>query len=40
MKMQEDTEITGYIKLRLWVEALDADDMDLFVKVEKRRPSG
>lgn len=40
MRMQEDTEITGYIKLRLWVEALDAGDMDLFVKVEKRRPSG
>lgn len=40
MKMAEDTEILGYMKLRLWVEALDHDDMDLFVKVEKRRPSG
>lgn len=40
MKMTENTEITGYMKLRLWVEALDCDDMDLFVKVEKRRPSG
>lgn len=39
-KMQEDTEITGYMKLRLWVEAPDGDDMDLAVKVEKRRPSG
>lgn len=38
MKMQDDTEITGYMKLRLWVSALDNDDMDLFVKVEKRRP--
>lgn len=40
MKMTEDTEICGYIKLRLWVEALDHDDMDLFVKLEKRRPGG
>lgn len=40
MKMAADTEILGYMKLRLWVEALDHDDMDLFVKVEKRRPSG
>lgn len=40
MKMTEDTEILGYMKLRLWVEALDHDDMDLFVKLEKRRPCG
>lgn len=40
MKMAADTEILGYMKLRLWVEALDHDDMDLFVKVEKHRPSG
>ena len=40
MKMAEDTEILGYMKLRLWVEALDHDDMDLYVTVEKRRPSG
>ncbi len=40
MRMTEDTEITGYIKLRLWVSALDHDDMDLLVKVEKRRPCG
>ncbi len=32
--------ITGYMKLRLWVEAPDHDDMDLFVNIEKRRPSG
>jgi predicted acyl esterase len=31
----EDTELTGYMKLRLWVEADDADDMDLFVYVSK-----
>ena len=40
MKMPEDTEICGYIKLRLWVEAPDHDDMDLAVTLEKRRPSG
>lgn len=40
MKLPEDTEITGYIKLRLWVEAPDHDDMDLFVTLEKRRPCG
>ncbi len=40
MKITEDTEITGYMKLRLWVSAPDNDDMDLFVKVEKRRPCG
>lgn len=31
----EDSEITGYMKLRLWVEAVGADDMDLFVAVKK-----
>ncbi|MBT2187387.1 CocE/NonD family hydrolase [Sphingobium nicotianae] len=30
-----DTEITGYMKLRLWVEAQGADDMDLFVAIQK-----
>jgi putative CocE/NonD family hydrolase len=32
-----DTEFTGPMALRLWVEAHDADDMDLFVGVEKWR---
>lgn len=36
MKMTEDMEINRYIKLRLWVSALDHDDMDLSVKLEKR----
>lgn len=31
----QDTEITGYMKLRLTVEAVGADDMDLFVGVQK-----
>lgn len=30
-----DTELTGYMKLKLWVAALEADDMDLFVAVKK-----
>jgi predicted acyl esterase len=33
----EDTEITGPMALRLWVEAHGADDVDLFVGVEKWR---
>jgi uncharacterized protein len=32
-----DTEITGPMALRLWVEAHGADDIDLFVGVEKWR---
>lgn len=32
----EDTELTGYMKLKLWVEAKGADDMELSVSVEKR----
>jgi len=35
MKMNEDTELTGYMKLRLWVQAPDHDDMDIEVKIEK-----
>ncbi len=31
----EDTELTGYMKVKLWVSAKDADDMDLFVMVKK-----
>lgn len=31
----EDTELTGYFKLKLWVEAEGADDMDLFAAVQK-----
>jgi uncharacterized protein len=27
--------LTGHMKLRLWVEAIGADDMDLFVAIEK-----
>jgi predicted acyl esterase len=30
-----DTELTGYMKAKLWVSAKEADDMDLFVVVKK-----
>jgi len=34
-EFQKETELTGYMKLKLWVEAGGADDMDLFVAIEK-----
>jgi uncharacterized protein len=36
----EETELTGYMKLRLWVEAEGNDDMDLFVAVQKLDEKG
>lgn len=39
-RMDKPTEITGYMKLHLWVSAPDHDDMDLSVKVEKLSPEG
>lgn len=36
----EDTELTGYFKLKLWVEAQDADDLDLFASVQKFDTAG
>lgn len=35
-----DTEVTGYINLKLWVEARGHDDMDLFAFVRKIDRSG
>lgn len=35
VKFSEDTEITGNMKLKLWVAASAGDDMDLFVAVDK-----
>jgi len=35
-----DTQLTGHMKLRLWVEADGGDDMDLFVAVEKHDRDG
>jgi uncharacterized protein len=34
-QFDEQTELTGYMKLKLWVKADGSDDMDLFVAVEK-----
>ncbi len=34
-RFDHETVIVGYPKARLWVEARDADDMDLFVLVQK-----
>ena len=35
VKFDRDTELTGYMNLRLWVEAEGSDDMDLAVEVQK-----
>ncbi|ANE45260.1 acyl esterase [Paenibacillus swuensis] len=35
-----DTELTGNMKLKLWVSAEDADDMDLFVGIKKLNRRG
>jgi predicted acyl esterase len=37
---ERDTELTGYMSLRLWVEAAGANDMELAVSVEKQDPNG
>ena len=37
---REDTEITGYMKLRLWVECRGHDDMDLFIWIKKLGTDG
>ncbi len=34
-RFAEETELTGFLKLRLWVEADGHDDMDLFINVQK-----
>lgn len=39
-RMDKPTEITGYMKLHLWVAAPDNDDMDLSVRVEKLSKDG
>lgn len=36
----KETELTGYMKLHLWVEAEGNDDMDLFVAVQKLDKDG
>ncbi|MFC2012121.1 CocE/NonD family hydrolase [Chloroflexota bacterium] len=34
-EFDEKTELTGHMKLKLWVQADGSDDMDLFVAIEK-----
>jgi uncharacterized protein len=33
--VDEDTDLVGYLKLKLWVEAVGADDMDLFAGIQR-----
>jgi uncharacterized protein len=40
IKFEEETEITGYMKLHLWVEAQGNDDMDMFVNIQKLDTAG
>lgn len=40
VRFEEETEIVGYPKAHLWVEADGYDDMDLFVLLEKLDASG
>jgi hypothetical protein len=39
-RFPRDIELAGYLKLRLWVEAIDADDLDLYAEVRKLDPGG
>ncbi len=39
-EFKEDTEITGYMFLRLWVEAEEHDEMDIFVNIQKTDEEG
>lgn len=40
IEFQEDTELTGYLKAHLWVEADGDDDMDIFVNLQKYNNEG
>ncbi|MDQ2740594.1 MAG: CocE/NonD family hydrolase [Actinomycetota bacterium] len=40
VRFTEETELVGYPKAHLWVEAKDADDMDLFVLIQKLNAQG
>lgn len=40
VRFDEETTLVGYPRVRLWVEAEDADDMDLFVFVQKLNEQG
>ncbi|ETS85977.1 hypothetical protein PFICI_04002 [Pestalotiopsis fici W106-1] len=38
--VEEESELLGYMKLRLWVEAVGSDDMDLYITVTKVSANG
>ena len=40
MTFEEETELTGYMWLRLWVEADGHDEMDMFVNIQKADSEG
>lgn len=40
LTFEERTELTGHAKLKLWVEAVGSDDMDLYVVLDKYDRSG
>ena len=40
IRFEQDTEITGYMWLRLWVEARGNDDMDMFIAIRKLDEEG
>lgn len=40
IKFNEDTEITGYMKLHMWVTAEEYDDADIFVNIQKLDTKG
>lgn len=40
IRFAEDTEITGHVKLKLWVEAEEYNNMDLFVVMKKVSTKG
>lgn len=39
-KFEEDTEITGYMKLHMWVTAEEYNDADIFVNIQKLDTKG
>jgi putative CocE/NonD family hydrolase len=39
-KFNDKTELTGYMKLKLWVQAEGSDDIDLFIAIEKYDHAG
>ncbi len=40
LRFSQDTELTGNMKLKLWMSSADADDMDVFVGIRKLDTAG